>query len=104
MVCFELFVRTAIRRRRGITPVSPTLVHAVLTKDHVSTDSRPTFFPASLTLAADGFQTAPLPWKGSFDLQSTAEATGLIRFHEPRAFAAGETVPVLPVGRGVAGD
>jgi len=103
MVCFELFVRTAIRRRRGIVPALPTLVHAVLTKSHVSTDSRPTFFPAAVTLTSDGFQATPLNWKGSFDLQSTAGANALIRFSEPREFAAGEQVSVLPLGRSVGG-
>lgn len=103
MVCFELFVRTAIRLRRGIAPAFPALVPATLTRTHVSTDSRVTFFPAILSLDSEGLQATPLPWKGSFDLQTTTAANAAIRFAQSREFAAGERVSVLPLGRGMAG-
>ncbi|MBX3442029.1 MAG: molybdopterin molybdotransferase MoeA [Planctomyces sp.] len=98
MVCFELFVRTALRRRMGIAAAAPELLSARLTSDHVSKDSRPTYFPALLSGASDDLCASPLDWRGSFDLQATARANGLILFSEPRTFAAGERVAALPLG------
>lgn len=97
MVCFELFVRTAIRRRRGIDPAVPPMPIATLAVQHLSNDSRPTFFPAVATESQEGLSVAPIDWKGSFDLQSTARANCLVLFEERREYPAGERLRIVPL-------
>jgi molybdopterin molybdotransferase len=95
MVCFELFVSTAIRRRMGISPATPHFEVGRLTESRLSKDSRPTYFPAEVQTAQDGLAVRPLNWRGSFDLQSTAHANGLVYFPTAREYAVGESVRVL---------
>jgi molybdopterin molybdotransferase len=97
MVCFELFVRTAIRRRRGIEPAVQAMAAAKLTVRHESKDARPTFFPAVVTDSAEGLSVVPIDWKGSFDLQSAARANSLVLFEERREYPAGERVRIVPL-------
>jgi molybdopterin molybdotransferase len=97
MVCFELFVRTAIRRRSGVEPSRPVMVAGRLASAHVSRDSRPTYFPAILKPTPQGLEASPLNWQGSFDLQAMARANGLILFPSARTYEAGESIAVLPL-------
>jgi molybdopterin molybdotransferase len=97
MVCFELFVRTAIRRRRGIEPAVQAMGLATLAGRHESKDARPTLFPAVAMDLAEGRSVVPIDWKGSFDLQSAARANCLVLFEERREYPAGERVRILPL-------
>jgi molybdopterin molybdotransferase len=97
MVCFELFVRTAIRRLQGIEPAAPALIPARLTAEHVTRDSRRTFAPAMLDVVNGKFEVRPLKWQGSFDLHSAAQANSLVVTPAARTYSAGETLDVLPL-------
>ncbi len=83
MVCFELFVRPAIRRLAGHADAGPRLVRAVLAEDFPYRTDRPTYHPARLEDGPDGWRVRIVPWFGSSDLRALTQAN---------AFA------VLPVG------
>ena len=83
MVCFELFVRPAIRRLAGHADAGPRIVHAVLAEDFPYRTDRPTYHPARLDDGPDGWRVRVVPWFGSPDLRALTQAN---------AFA------VLPVG------
>jgi molybdopterin molybdotransferase len=99
MVCFELFVRTGIQRRRGISPAQPLMQTVRLAAPHVSKDSRPTYFPAVISQTEKGLEARPLNWQGSFDLQTVALANGFVLFETPGERAAGEEVQTLRLDR-----
>ncbi len=99
MVCFELFVRTGIQKRRGISPARPLMQPARLAAPHVSKDSRPTYFPAVISQSEQGLVARPLNWQGSFDLQTVALANGFVLFETAGERAAGEEVQTLRLDR-----
>jgi molybdopterin molybdotransferase len=97
MVCFELFVRTAIHRLAGIEPARPVPVAARMAISHHHRDERPTYFPSRLEASQSGPQVTPVDWKGSSDLRSTVDANAMTFFPAgEREFAAGEIVDVYP--------
>ncbi len=83
MVCFELFVRTAIRRLMGEPIVLPQPVPARLEHDYSARADRPTYHPAQLTWTPDGPVVTLVPWHGSSDLCGTVAANAM-------AFLSGE--------------
>lgn len=83
MVCFELFVRPALRRLAGHADAGPRVVRAVLVEDFPYRTDRPTYHPARLEDGPDGWRVRIVPWFGSPDLRALTQAN---------AFA------VLPVG------
>jgi molybdopterin molybdotransferase len=95
-VCFELFIRPAIRRLRGHSAAGPRLVDARLTEDFPYRTDRPTYHPARLEAHTDGWRVKPVPWFGSPDLRAIGQANAFILFpagdHQHRA---GQTFPVL---------
>jgi molybdopterin molybdotransferase len=91
LVCFELFVRPAIQKLRGLPPTGLRRTTARLTCDHQQRGDRPTYWPARL---ADHGVT-PLAWQGSGDLRTLADANCLAFFPGgERLFGVGETVEV----------
>jgi molybdopterin molybdotransferase len=98
LVCFELFVRPALRRLRGQEPAGPVLSEARLAADFPYRTDRPTYHPARLELMADGFRVQPVPWFGSPDLCGLTKANAFVVLppgdHQHRA---GERFPVLRV-------
>jgi molybdopterin molybdotransferase len=97
MVCFELFVRTALHRLAGIEPSRPVPVAARMAVPHRHRDERPTYYPSRLEANQGGPQVTPVDWKGSSDLRSTVDANAMTFFPAgERAFAAGEIVDVFP--------
>jgi molybdopterin molybdotransferase len=97
MVCFELFVRTAIHQLAGIEPARPVPLSARLAVSHHHRDDRPTYFPSRLEWTPGGPQVTPVAWKGSSDLRSTVDANAMVLFPAgERAFAAGQSVDVFP--------
>jgi molybdopterin molybdotransferase len=96
LVCFELFVRPALRRLRGHADPGPHFISAVLGEDFVYRTDRPTYHPAHLELTATGWRVRVLPWIGSADLRALTQANALILLpsgdHRHRA---GQTFEVL---------
>ncbi len=96
MVCFELFVRTAIRQLMGIEPSQPAPVRARLTKDHVARGNRPTYYPAYLDWNESGPVVTPVKWHGSSDLRATVEANAMVLFQAgDQIHQAGEIIEVF---------
>jgi molybdopterin molybdotransferase len=92
LVCFELFVRPAIQKLRGLAPAGLPRARARLAKDHHQRGDRPTYWPAALQEDA----ATPLAWKGSGDLRTLADANCLAYFPAgDRLFAKGELIDVL---------
>ncbi|MBL8796033.1 MAG: molybdopterin molybdotransferase MoeA [Planctomycetia bacterium] len=98
LVCFELFVRPALRRLQGREP-GPRFVALPLAEDFPYSTDRPTYYPARLEPGSVGWSVRPLPWFGSADLRALAPANALVLFpageHQHRA---GERFPVLRTG------
>jgi len=98
LVCFELFVRPALRRLAGHAQVGPLFMPARLTREFAQRGDRPTYHPAQLALTAEGWEVSPVDWQGSPDLRGAARANGLACFPAgDRVFAVGERVEVLPL-------
>jgi molybdopterin molybdotransferase len=92
LVCFELFVRPAIQKMRGLAPTGLARRNARLTIDHQQRGDRPTYWPAAI--CED--EVKPLVWKGSGDLRSLTDANCLAIFAAgERLYRAGEEVEVL---------
>ncbi|HSG70402.1 MAG TPA: gephyrin-like molybdotransferase Glp [Planctomycetaceae bacterium] len=97
MVCFELFIRPALRKFLGLKPDRIPTISVPLSQPHVARRGRPTYHPARLHWKETGASVEPVPWKGSSDLRATTSANCLICFPgEDRSFEAGEVVEVLP--------
>lgn len=96
MVCFELFVRTAIRRLTGQFPAIPQSLTARLTHSHSHKDDRETYFPAAVEWTVDGPTVRLMNWHGSSDLQSTVDANAMVMFPpEPKEYAVNDRVEVV---------
>jgi molybdopterin molybdotransferase len=97
MVCFELFVRTALRQLLGNPEPHPPTSTARISHAHQHNDRRKTYFPAFVDASKDQFEVTLMNWHGSSDLQSTTNANAMAVFPaEPKQFAAGDSVSVIP--------
>ncbi len=97
MVCFELFVRTALRQFTGRPLPQPSYVSAKLTADVKAAPDRPVYFPCRLETRESGATATPVPWGGSADLRSTAEANAMCLLPARKGhYPSGDTVQVLP--------
>lgn len=96
MICFEIFVRSALRAFCGETNAEPQTVEAALTEDVAIRGDRPTYFPATLNRHKGQMTATTVRWGGSADLRSTADANGMVILH-PRTepYKAGETVSAI---------
>jgi molybdopterin molybdotransferase len=96
LVCFELFVRPALRRLLGHVDPGPRQVQATLAENYVYRTDRPTYHPAWLEVGDKGWRVRPVPWFGSPDLRAVTQSNALLFFpagdHEHRA---GQTFTVL---------
>ncbi len=98
MVCFEIFVRTALRRLMGIEPAASESFRAELASDFVKARTRPTWHPAQVQRTPRGFTVTTVPWVGSADLCATAQANALVLFPPgEEVLRAGEEVEVFPL-------
>lgn len=94
-VGFELFVRPAIHRFRGITPEIAPPIHMPLAADFRHVSDRPTFHPSVIKAADVGETVMPTAWHGSPDLKGLAAANALCLFPVgEHTFSAGMPVPV----------
>jgi molybdopterin molybdotransferase len=91
-VCFELFVRPALRRLRGFPEELPAFTPLPLAVDFPCATDRPTYHPAWIEPAEMGEQVRPVPWSGSPDLRALTAANALMLVppgeHHHRAGAA----------------
>lgn len=93
LVCFELFVRPALQKLRGMSPSGLLQQIAILTEEHAHRGDRPAYWPAWLDLVNE--QVTPLAWKGSGDLRTLTKANALAYFPGgDRIWAAGDEVTV----------
>jgi molybdopterin molybdotransferase len=98
LVCFELFVRPALRCLGGRTEALPPAIRAKLAEDFRHRSDRPTYHPAVLEESADGRGVQPVAWLGSPDLKALARANALVVFPPgERMLAAGEVFDVIPL-------
>jgi molybdopterin molybdotransferase len=92
LVCFELFVRPAIQKLRGLAPTGLKKQTARLATDHPQRGDRPTYWPAAI---CEG-EVMPLPWKGSGDLRTLTDANCLAFFPAgDQLYAAGQEIQIL---------
>jgi molybdopterin molybdotransferase len=98
LVCFELFVRPAIRRLAGHADVGPTMVDAVLGEDYAYRTDRPTYHPAGLSCGVSGWEVRAVPWFGSSDLRGLGAANAFVLFPPgDHLHRAGQRLAVLKV-------
>jgi len=96
LVCFELFVRPAIRRLAGHAKVGPFLVEAALIEEFTYKTDRPTYYPAWLEAEGNGHRVRPVPWFGSPDLRALTRANAfLVIAPGDHRIPAGQAVSVM---------
>jgi molybdopterin molybdotransferase len=78
LVCFELFVRPALRRLAGHTEPGPFIVRAALAEDFAYRTDRPTYHPARLDVSETGCGVRVVPWYGSPDLRGLTKANAFL--------------------------
>jgi molybdopterin molybdotransferase len=97
MVCFELFVRPALRAVMALSP-GPLYSKATLTQDFRYRSDRPTYHPARLNLTDAGCTVEPVAWFGSPDLRGVAPANAFAVLPEgDHLHRGGTSVKVLRV-------
>ncbi len=95
-VCFELFVRPALRKMGGHAINGPTFVQVLLSADLKTRNDRPTYLPGRLEATPEGWQVRGTAWFGSADLRGLFNANALIRVDAGEvALAKGTPVPTL---------
>jgi molybdopterin molybdotransferase len=101
-VCFELFVRPALRRLAGESSPLPRVIPAVLAAEFAYRTDRPTYHPARLSTDAEGRSIVkPVPWFGSPDLLGLTRANALLMIPVgEHRYAGGERMQVLPLDEG----
>jgi molybdopterin molybdotransferase len=98
-VCFELFVRPALRRLRGYPAEPPAIVSLPLSKDFRYATDRPTYHPAKIEMSDGGERVRPVAWLGSPDLRALTAANALVLLPEGgHTHPAGRPLPVLRLG------
>ena len=78
LVCFELFVRPALRRLCGHAEPGPHFVSALLAEEFSYRSERPTYHPARLDREDSGWVVRRVPWFGSADLRALTQANALM--------------------------
>ncbi len=95
-VCFELFVRPALRRLWGEPAEPPAFVRLPLADEFRYATDRPTYHPARIGPAEIGECVRPVPWFGSPDLRALTAANALLLLDEgDHTYPAGRPLPVL---------
>lgn len=98
LVTFELFVRPALRRMRGLGEVLRPSVQARLTADAGHEPGRRSFQRAFLTREGDAFFVHSVGGQGSHQMRSLVQANALLVLPEHVSHvASGEFVTVLPL-------
>lgn len=99
LVCFELFVRPALRKMAGHADPGPRTAVLPLTAPVAESNDRPTYRPAKLEPAAVGWAVRPLEGGSAPDLRGMAPADALLALPAGDArYDAGTPVPVVLMG------
>jgi len=99
LVCFELFVRPALRKMAGHADPGPRTTVLPLAAAVAESNDRPTYRPAKLEPAAVGWAVRPLDGGGAPDLRGMAPADALLALPAGDArYDAGTPVPVVLMG------
>lgn len=77
-VCFELFVKPALRGLAGHTEPGPRAAILPLAEAVAETNDRPTYRPARLEPVEGGWAVRLLPWAGAPDLRGLQPADALL--------------------------
>ena len=95
-VCFELFLRPALRRLAGFADLDLHELPATLSREANFQNDRPTYHPARLERTSDGWAVEPVASSGSFDLRALSNANALLRLPPGEVrYPAGHRVDVL---------
>lgn len=78
LVCFEVFVKTALRARQGFAEPRPPMIPARLTEGIDGAVDRTIFHPAALQWTTEGPTVRRVSWFGSADLRALAVANALL--------------------------
>jgi molybdopterin molybdotransferase len=98
LVCFELFVRPALRRLAGHANAGPRWLKATLAEDFPYATDRPTYYPAQLYAAESGWRVRTVPWFGSADLRGLCRANALLLLPAgDHRHQAGQVLEALPL-------
>lgn len=97
MVCFEIFVRMALRQMMGFENAMPTSMKATLKSDYHLRGDRPVFHPATCSWDSGNVEVELIRWKGSSDLRSTVDANCTVFFTpEKTDYPTGDQVEIYP--------
>jgi molybdopterin molybdotransferase len=97
-VCFELFIRPALRALSGHADPGPAVTELPIAVDFRSQNDRPTYWPARIEPDGHGRRVRALPWSGSADLRSLHTANALLALPAGlNEFGAGQLAPVIVV-------
>jgi molybdopterin molybdotransferase len=77
-VCFELFVKPALRVLAGHGEPGPVTMSVPLAEPVAEVNDRPTYRPAKLEAGETGWTVRPLPWSGAPDLRGLQPADALL--------------------------
>ena len=95
-VCFELFIRSALRKMSGHADPGPHQMKLPIADDFAATNDRPTYWPARIENSQDGSRVRPLPWFGSADLRALHTANALLAIPSgEHRYTIDQDVPVI---------
>jgi molybdopterin molybdotransferase len=95
-VCFELFIRPALRKLAGFATPEPKRLRLPLTEAFKTQNDRPTYWPAQMQSADQPPAVKALPWFGSADLRALLKADTLLELPAGKLdYQAGSIVPVV---------
>lgn len=96
LVGFELFVRPSLQVLMGRSDAGPKMISARLAMDYAYATDRPTYHPARLESAEEGWRVTPVPWFGSPDLRAISQANAFVLFAAgEKQYRQGELLQVL---------
>jgi molybdopterin molybdotransferase len=98
-VCFELFVRPALRKMAGDRASGPRMQSLPLAEMVAESNDRPKYRPAKLVPMDSGWTVRPLPWAGAPDLRGLQPADALMVLPAGDVkLDLGMSVPVILLG------
>lgn len=98
LVCYELFVRPALRKLQGQPEPHVRMVRAELTEDFPYRTDRPTYHPAQMIYDDAKVRVRAVPWFGSADLRGVLSANAFVLLPAgEHVHRAGERFDVLQV-------
>lgn len=95
-VCFELFVKPALRAMQGHAAPHPTTLSLPLAEGIAMVNDRPSYYPAKIEIGESGQTVRPLPWSGAPDLRGLQPADALLVLPPGETrLAAGQLVSIV---------